>query len=306
MGYVSQKEYLFLNTKALVIYTLPQIHKNSETPPGRQIGSGCGSILEPLGQYMDLFIKDFVPKTSCCIRDNMDMINQIEYHPVSPVSEFLCTLDVESLYTNIPQAEGLLVIEDIQNSRPRPHAYVWDKSEDYLFKSMVAWAMRSTLQDETFIASSVELCNITKRISFWFVVINTTDSSVVPESKVEMAIRKQRNRINSAFLLNDDSLEFVQIIPTLSGPLESSITVWLVVFGVIFSLALVAVFLLIVSTIRRHREKKKMARETEDSEGINKVTDGIENRVYSDLEDLKCGQVNGVYVPDDSENVTPM
>ncbi|KAJ1116595.1 hypothetical protein NDU88_004801 [Pleurodeles waltl] len=185
-------------------------------------------------------------------------------------------------------------------------AYVWDRSEDYLFRSMVAWAMRSSLQDENFIASSVKLCNITKRISFWFVVINTTDSSVVPESKVEMAIRKQRNRINSAFLLNDNTLEFMQIVPTLNAPPESSITVWLVVFGVISGLVLVGLSFLIVSSMRRHREKKKTPKQIVDSEGVNEITEGIENTVYSDKEDLKCGQVNGVYVHDDGENVTPM
>lgn len=52
-GFLSKNEHQFLNTESPrtpVIYTLPKVHKNQTNPPGRPIVSGCGSILEPLGQ----------------------------------------------------------------------------------------------------------------------------------------------------------------------------------------------------------------------------------------------------------------
>lgn len=51
----------------------------------------------------------------------MAMINLVEEYPFDPASNTLCTLDVESLYTNIPQIDSMLVIEQVLNRQPRPH-----------------------------------------------------------------------------------------------------------------------------------------------------------------------------------------
>lgn len=125
MGFLSKKEADFLNVKdprTPVIYTLPKIHKNMTMPPGRPIVSGCGSILEPLGQYVNYFIKDVVPSTTYFVRDSMDMINLIDQYPFDPDKNILCTMDIESLYTNIPQELALNVVMKTLKQRPRPHA----------------------------------------------------------------------------------------------------------------------------------------------------------------------------------------
>ncbi|XP_069492886.1 collectrin isoform X1 [Ambystoma mexicanum] len=185
-------------------------------------------------------------------------------------------------------------------------AYAWDQTEEYLFQSMVAFAMRSSLHDEAFNVSNVQLCNITPRVSFWFVVTNSSDGSVVPDYKVERAIREKRTRINSAFLLNDNTLEFVQIPATLVAPTESSVTVWLIVFGVILSIVVAGIIFLVVSGIRKGRAKKKALVESDVSEDVVEMGEPIDGGASCESLDFKGGQINGVYVHDRDENTTPL
>lgn len=65
--------------------------------------------------------------------------------------------------------------------------------------------------------------------------------------------RMNRNRINNAFFLNDQTLEFLRIPSTLAPPTDPSVPIWIIIFGVIFCIVLVATMLLILSGIRQHR-----------------------------------------------------
>lgn len=67
-------------------------------------------------------------------------------------------------------------------------------------------------------------------------------------------LRLSRDRINDAFRLTDQTLEFIGIVPTLSPPFEQPVPVWLVVFGVFMGLIVLAGIYLIISGIR---ERKK-------------------------------------------------
>uniref|UniRef100_A0A8C8VNT6 Collectrin-like domain-containing protein n=1 Tax=Pelusios castaneus TaxID=367368 RepID=A0A8C8VNT6_9SAUR len=185
------------------------------------------------------------------------------------------------------------------------NAYSWDASEEYLFKAMVAFAMRRYSSKETTQLSNVLLCNMTERVSFWFVV---TDSSrnvtTVPGSEVEAAIRMNRNRINGAFLLTDNTLQFLKISSTLSPPIEPNVPVWLIVFSVVAGLTVVGIAFLVVSGIWR-RKKNNESVETEDLEDKYDTSVTIENGIPCDILDLKTGQINGVYTADD-ERFTPL
>uniref|UniRef100_A0AC11ECB6 Uncharacterized protein n=1 Tax=Ovis aries TaxID=9940 RepID=A0AC11ECB6_SHEEP len=64
-----------------------------------------------------------------------------------------------------------------------------------------------------------------------------------------------RNRINNAFFLNDQTLEFLRIPSTLAPPTDPSVPIWIIIFGVIFCIVLVATMLLILSGIQQHRRK---------------------------------------------------
>ncbi|XP_055421419.1 collectrin-like [Bubalus kerabau] len=101
--------------------------------------------------------------------------------------------------------------------------------------------------------SHVLLCNVTQRVSFWFVVTDPSRNHTLPAVEVQSAIRMNRNRINNAFFLNDQTLEFLRIPSTLAPPTDPSVPIWIIIFGVIFCIVLVATMLLIFSGIRQHR-----------------------------------------------------
>ncbi|NXQ41238.1 collectrin [Catharus ustulatus] len=178
------------------------------------------------------------------------------------------------------------------------NAYVWDANEEYLFKAMVAFAMRRYSSKSTTQISNVLLCNVTDRVSFWFVVTDSSKNvTTVPGSEVEAAIRMNRNRINNAFLLSDKTLQFVKITTTLSPPVESSTPVWLIVFGVVLCLIVAGIVFLIISGIRKHKKKNKESTERENLEEKVEVT--LENGIPCEALDIKAGHVNGVFAADD-------
>ncbi|XP_044139658.1 collectrin [Bufo gargarizans] len=142
-------------------------------------------------------------------------------------------------------------------------AYAWNTDEEFLFKAVMVFAMRAHV-DDTIQISNVLICNVTPRVSFWFVVTSPSNGSEpVQSTKVKNAIRLERNRINSAFLLNDNTLEFLAIPPTFAPVSERSSKSWMIVFGVIVGILGVASIFLVISSIKSKKRKRDHA-ETED------------------------------------------
>uniref|UniRef100_A0A8C4RH50 Angiotensin-converting enzyme n=1 Tax=Erpetoichthys calabaricus TaxID=27687 RepID=A0A8C4RH50_ERPCA len=92
--------------------------------------------------------------------------------------------------------------------------YEWDENEMYYFKATVAFALRKRFKDE-----QVNYVNFTL----------------------------SRHRFNSAFMLDDKTLEFVGYPPTLAPPVTQPFTIWLVVFGVVMGVTVLTSFYLIIS-----------------------------------------------------------
>jgi len=103
------------------LYLLPKIHKNKQPVPGRPIVSANNSPTERISQLADHFLQPLVCKTASFVKDTTDFINKIE--SVSNVSPgtILCTIDVTSLYTNIPNQEGITACQKaLDIHRPGP------------------------------------------------------------------------------------------------------------------------------------------------------------------------------------------
>ena len=101
------------------LYFLQKIHKN---PIGiRPIVSSCNSITENISQFIDIWLQPLMKKLPSFLRDTTDSINLIENTKL-PNDCILASIDVSSLYTNIPHGEGRTAAVEaiLKNDTPIP------------------------------------------------------------------------------------------------------------------------------------------------------------------------------------------
>ena len=89
------------------IYFLPKIHKSVRPPPGRPIVSANGCPTEKISALVDIYLRPYLPKIRSYLKDTTHFLQQLENIPNLNGDTIFCTLDVSSLYTNIPNIEGL-------------------------------------------------------------------------------------------------------------------------------------------------------------------------------------------------------
>ena len=107
-------DYLHIeNPRTPQLYLLPKIHKNKYPVPGRPIVSGNSCPTERISQLADYFLQPLVSQTASFVRDTTDFINKIECVTDLLPGTILCTIDVTSLYTNIPNQEGILACKKL-------------------------------------------------------------------------------------------------------------------------------------------------------------------------------------------------
>ena len=85
-------------------YTLTKIHK--KIPVGRPIVSGRSGPTERISGFVDSLLQPIAIKQKSYLKDTTDFINFIE-NTLMTNNTLLATLDVSSLYINIPQVEGI-------------------------------------------------------------------------------------------------------------------------------------------------------------------------------------------------------
>jgi hypothetical protein len=111
--YLSPKE-----TRPGRFYLLPKIHKNGV--PGRPICSSVNHPTEKISQFVDAHIRRFMKGSNSYIRDTQDFISKIVDGKPREPGTLLVTLDVTSLYTNIPNEDGIAAIAGLLNDSPDP------------------------------------------------------------------------------------------------------------------------------------------------------------------------------------------
>ena len=73
--------------------------------------SACGSLTENVSAYIDTTLKPHMESLPSYIKDTTDFINKIRQLPRLSKDSFLVTLDVSSLYSNIPHKDGIEACE---------------------------------------------------------------------------------------------------------------------------------------------------------------------------------------------------
>ena len=101
-------------------YLLPKIHKANI--PGRPVVSSINSHTTKSSEFVDYYLQPFVKSLRSYVQDTTHFINKIE--SVSkhlPQRAILVTMDVKSLYTNIPNHEGITAVKSFLDTSAIKH-----------------------------------------------------------------------------------------------------------------------------------------------------------------------------------------
>ena len=109
-------------------YTTPLFHKKlidentykyltSNPNPGRPIISSNGHPTERISQFVDYHLKPLVQKLPSYIKDTTHFLLKLQELGTLPSNAILVTVDVSSLYTNIPHKEGIEACRHFPNTR---------------------------------------------------------------------------------------------------------------------------------------------------------------------------------------------
>ena len=100
------------NPREAEFYLLPKIHKSKTNPPGRPIMSGNGHPTEWISAWVDYKIQPLMLKLPTFLKDTTDLLQHFANIKLTANTRII-SLDVTSLYTNIPQRLGINSIRTV-------------------------------------------------------------------------------------------------------------------------------------------------------------------------------------------------
>jgi len=89
-------------------YMLPKIHK--ENNPGRPVVSSVNCHTSKISKHVDYHLQPIVKEIPSYVKDTTDFLNKIKSIERLPENSIFVTMDVKSLYTNIPNSEGITAV----------------------------------------------------------------------------------------------------------------------------------------------------------------------------------------------------
>ena len=96
------------NAKTPNLYFRPKVHKTNT--PGRPIVSSINSHSSKISEFVDIHLEPIIKGIKSHIKDTTDFINKIEQIQELPENTILVTMDVRSLFTQIPHNEGISAV----------------------------------------------------------------------------------------------------------------------------------------------------------------------------------------------------
>ena len=98
------------------IYFKPKIHKPNN--PGRPIVSACSFPTELISSYLDKVMTHIVKSLPSYTKDSNHALEIFRNFNFSGENKIIFTMDITSLYTEIPNNEGLQALKYFFNQRP--------------------------------------------------------------------------------------------------------------------------------------------------------------------------------------------
>ena len=110
------------------IYFLPKIHKPNN--PGRPIVSACSCPTELISCYLDKIMAPIVRSLPSYIKDSQHLLQIVRDFNFLGEDKLIFTMDITSLYTVIPNGEGLLALKHFLiytqlRNQTRKHCSAW-------------------------------------------------------------------------------------------------------------------------------------------------------------------------------------
>ena len=104
-----------LQARTAKFYLLRKVHKPGN--PGRPIVSSCEAPTEKISQFLNYHLRPYEETLPSYLKDTTDFLLKLQSLRSIPDNTLLVTLDVSSLYTNIPHSEGIEACREALNSR---------------------------------------------------------------------------------------------------------------------------------------------------------------------------------------------
>ena len=105
------------NPKTLTLKQPPKVHK--ENRPGRPIVSSINIHSTKISEYVDHHLQH-TKDIKSYIKDTNDFLNHLDKVLTNTSKySYLVTLDVKSLYTSIPNEEGINIIKDLHKNKSK-------------------------------------------------------------------------------------------------------------------------------------------------------------------------------------------
>ena len=109
------KNLAITTPRTLCIYFLPKIHKPNN--PGRLIFSACSCPAELISSYLDKIMAPIIKTLPSYIKDSQFALETFREFNFHGQNKLIFTMDITSLYTVIPNDEGLRALKHFFDHR---------------------------------------------------------------------------------------------------------------------------------------------------------------------------------------------
>ena len=125
---VTATNLVITTSRTSCIYFLPKIHKPNN--PGRPIVSACSCPTELISSYLDKIMAPIVRSLPSYVKDSQHALQIFQDFNFLGEDKLIFTMDITSLYTVIPNCEGLLALKhfwiyELLRNQARKHCSAW-------------------------------------------------------------------------------------------------------------------------------------------------------------------------------------